>query len=137
MNARLNHTMPESLHHQVDTCSAICNLMLETSRQYFDLHLDNLKNSLQTAREHLVDNHKGDGAQLVQAYSALFTASFSQFGSLVRQAGSISSASQREFGDLLEQSWEHQKVSFHQATEMQLSLMRTVGSALVTGKSIV
>ncbi len=137
MNARLNHTLPESLHQQVDTCSAICSLMLETSRQYFDLHLDNLKTSLQTARAHLVDNHQADAAQLVQAYSALMTASLAQMGAMLRQSGALSSSSQRELGDLLEQSWEHQKTWFHQATETQLGLMRTVGSALVSGKSIV
>ncbi len=137
MNARLNHTTPESLQQQVDTCNAICRLMLETSRQYLDLHLDSMKTSLQSVRQHLVMNPQQDGAQMVQAYSALMTSTLAQMAGLVKQTGSLSSSSQRELGDLLEQSWEHQKNWFHQATEIQLGLLRSVGSALASGKAIV
>jgi hypothetical protein len=133
MNARLMNTAPESLHRQADTYSALCRLLLETSGQYMDLHFGAMKSSLSIARDHLAVGGATEPARAIEGYSASVTRSMEEAKAFVTQASSLSSASQRQLGELLEESWSHSKALFQHATEEQMSLMRNVTSAMTKG----
>lgn len=133
MNARLMKTAPESLQRQAETYSATCLLLLETSSRYFDLHVAGLRTSLERLRESASAAAQLEGSAAFRHYSAAVSQSLADTGQYVRQSGALAAETQRQFGSLIEEGWQHSKRLFQQATEEQLAISRSIATAIAQG----
>jgi hypothetical protein len=124
MNARLINSDPEILQGHTEACSAVAFLFLETSGKYFDLQMGAVKSSLDSFRGHYdLLEPSAEGKDFLAGYSSLFAKSLDAGGQLLCQSVALSAGSQRQFGQLIDQSWSQFKALSQQAAQAQLDLL--------------
>jgi len=124
MNARLNYPDPDELHRQTETCSAIAFLFLETSSQYFDLQIGAARSSLDSFRSHCdLLEPSANGTNILAGYKRLFAQSLDAGSQLLRESVTLSSGSQQQFGQLMDEGWAQWTASSQKTINAQLRLL--------------
>lgn len=125
MNARINPANHAPLFEQADTCSAVCLLFLETSGKYFDLHMDSLKQNLESCRQEF-ERLPGEPSarEVLERFSALWMNAMTQSHVALREAYRLAATSQSDLQTLMAQGHEQWRATTVQVTEHHVRLLR-------------